>query len=207
MTKSALAATLLLGLAAPVAGHAEVSEQTLGTLSVPDRLETRIGTLDFKAGVPSPETARKAYDAVDFSRALSAYDNSFRGASAYALRAGFHGLGAEDNDIAHLLEADGTSNSLFLTANADTVYYLGAIDLSNGPMVVEQPADAVGTINDMWFDWVVDIGFPGPDRGRGGKYLLVPPGYDGPLPEGGYFVAHAKTDHLLYAARAYLAGR
>ena len=94
--------------------------------------------------------------------------------------------------------------SLFLTANADTVYYLSAIDLSDGPMVIEQPSDAVGAINDMWFSWIIDIGGPGPDRGLGGKYLIVPPGYDGPLPEGGYFVAHSKTDHVLYAARAYL---
>lgn len=43
------------------------------------------------------------------------------------------------------------SNSLFLTANADTVYYLTGLDLSKGPVVVEQPPGAVGTINDMWF--------------------------------------------------------
>ena len=96
------------------------------------------------------------------------------------------------------------ASSLFLTANADTVYYLSAIDLSDGPMVIEQPSDAVGAINDMWFSWIIDIGGPGPDRGLGGKYLIVPPGYDGPLPEGGYFVAHSKTNHILYAARAYL---
>lgn len=51
---------------------------------------------------------------------------------------------------------------------------------------------------------MIDIGFPGPDRGLGGKYLIVPPGYDGPLPEGGYFIAHSQTDHVLYAARGYL---
>ena len=96
------------------------------------------------------------------------------------------------------------ASSLFLTANADTVYYISAIDLSHGPMVIEQPSNAVGTINDMWFSWIIDIGGPGPDRGLGGKYLIVPPGYDGPLPEGGYFVAHSKTNRVLYASRAYL---
>ena len=96
------------------------------------------------------------------------------------------------------------SRSLFLTANTDTVYYLGVINLSKGPMVLEQPPNGLGTINDMWFSWIIDIGRPGPDRGEGGKYLLVPPGYDGPLPEGGYFVAHSKTNRVLYAARAFL---
>ena len=96
------------------------------------------------------------------------------------------------------------SSSLFLTANADTVYYLSVVDLSKGPMVIEQPPKGLGTINDMWFSWIIDIGFPGPDRGEGGKYLIVPPGYDGPLPEGGFYVAHSKTNRVLYAARAFL---
>ena len=139
---------------------------------------------------------------MDFANALAVYNNSFRGASAYALRKGFEELAGPNGVVifSELMDA----SSLFLTANADTVYYLSAIDLSDGPMVIEQPSDAVGAINDMWFSWIIDIGGPGPDRGLGGKYLIVPPGYDGPLPEGGYFVAHSKTDHILYAARAYL---
>ena len=71
-------------------------------------------------------------------------------------------------------------------------------------MVIEQPPKGVGTINDMWFSWIIDIGFPGPDRGEGGKYLIVPPGYDGPLPDSGFHVAHSKTNRVLYAARAFL---
>src|SRR6516225_6277027 len=51
------------------------------------------------------------------------------------------------------------------------------------PALTDQPL-SLGTINDMWFSWIIDIGFPGPDRGEGGKYLILPPGYDGPLPEG-----------------------
>jgi hypothetical protein len=71
-------------------------------------------------------------------------------------------------------------------------------------MVIEQPPNGLGTINDMWFSWIIDIGRPGPDRGEGGKYLLVPPGYDGPLPDGGFFVAHSRTNRVLYAARSFL---
>ena len=71
-------------------------------------------------------------------------------------------------------------------------------------MVIEQPPKSVGTINDMWFSWIIDIGFPGPDRGEGGKYLIVPPGYDGSLPDSGFHVAHSKTNRVLYASRAYL---
>ena len=152
--------------------------------------------------MPSAETAAAVFDTLDFTRALNVYNNSFRGASAYALRKGFEEVAGPNGVVifSELMDA----SSLFLTANADTVYYLSAIDLSGGPMVIEQPSDAVGAINDMWFSWIIDIGGPGPDRGLGGKYLIVPPDYDGPLPEGGYFVAHSKTNHILYAARAYL---
>ncbi|MFQ8433885.1 DUF1254 domain-containing protein [Amaricoccus sp. W119] len=199
------AATLALVLAAavPVGSAAQVAPEIMRSLSAPASVDTSIGTLDFADGVPTEETARRVFDAADFANALAVYNNSFRGASAYALRKGFQSAGAADNDVVIFSELM-DSNSLFLTANADTIYYLSAIDLTAGPMVIEQPPDAVGTINDMWFSWIIDIGGPGPDRGLGGKYLIVPPGYDGPLPEGGYFVAHSKTDRVLYAARAYL---
>lgn len=182
---------------------AQADPEIPAAITTPDKTETRIGTLEFRDGVPTVETTKRVLDTLLFTRALEAFNNSFRGASAYAIREGLHSIGAKDNDVvlfSELMDA----NSLFLTANADTVYYMAAIDLSKGPMVIEQPSMGLGTINDMWFNWVIDIGFPGPDRGEGGKYLLVPPGYEGSLPEGGFFIAHAKTNHLLYAARTYL---
>ena len=177
---TALATTLWLVL--PSVALAQVSEETLQSIAAPESVDTRIGTLDFTDGVPSAETARTVADALAFTRALNVYNNSFRGASAYAIREGLASIGAKDNDVVIFSELMDAS-SLFLTANADTVYYMAAVDLTDGPMVIEQPSDAVGTINDMWFSWVIDIGAPGPDRGLGGKYLIVPPGYDGPLPE------------------------
>jgi len=185
------------------AALAQVPEDTVRSLGAPDKIETSLGALEFKDGVPTAETSQKVYDTLDFTNALSAYNNSFRGASALALVKGFEGIGAGPGDVV-VFEKFMDANSLFLTANADTVYYLTGLDLSKGPVVVEQPPGAVGTINDMWFSWIIDIGGPGPDRGLGGKYLIVGPDYDGPLPEGGYFVAHSKTNFALYAARAYL---
>ena len=96
------------------------------------------------------------------------------------------------------------AKSLFLTANADTVYFLGFIDVSKGPMVFEVPPKVLGALDDMWFRWVTDFGQPGPDRGLGGKYLILPPGYDGPVPEGGYFVSQSRTNRLLIMGRAFL---
>lgn len=198
-----MAAASIAALAGVSAAHADVSEETLKSLGAPDTIETSAGTLEFKDGVPSEATAQKVYDTLDFVRALEAYNNSFRGASALAIVKGFAGIGAEPGDVVIFSELM-DSNSLFLTANADTVYYLTGLDLSKGPVVIEQPSNAVGTINDVWFSWIIDIGGPGPDRGLGGKYLIVGPDYEGPLPEGGYFIGHSKTNFAMYAARAYL---
>ncbi|MEZ5901523.1 MAG: DUF1254 domain-containing protein [Hyphomicrobiaceae bacterium] len=183
--------------------NADVSKETVKSLGAPDKIETNTGALEFENGVPTAKTASRVYDTLDFTRALNAYNNSFRGASALAIVKGCEGIGAKPGDVV-IFSKLMDSNSLFLTANADTVYYLTGLDLSKGPLVIEQPSDAVGTINDMWFSWIIDIGGPGPDRGLGGKYLIVGPDYDGPLPEGGYFIGRSKTNFALYAARAYL---
>lgn len=120
-----------------------------------------------------------------------------------ALLEGFHAAGINDNEILLFSELM-DSESLFLTANADTVYYIGFINLADGPMVLETPPGALGTIDDMWFRWVTDFGRPGPDRGEGGKYLIVGPGYDGYLPEGGFYVAHSGTNRVAILGRSFL---
>lgn len=201
--KRTMALMLLSLVALPGLAVAQTTTKIPAEITTPNKVESRIGTLEYKDGVPTVETAARVRDTLDFTRALNVFNNSFRGASAYALGKGFQSVGAEDNSIlifSDLLD----SRSLFLTGNTDTVYYMGIINLSKGPMVLEQPTNGLGTINDMWFSWIIDIGRPGPDRGEGGKYLIVPPGYDGPLPEGGYFIAHSKTNRVLYAARAFL---
>ena len=66
------------------------------------------------------------------------------------------------------------------------------IDLRKGPLVVEVPPKVLGAINDMWYRWVIDVGITGPDKGKGGKYLLLPPGYKGKVPKG-YIVVRPAT--------------
>ena len=196
---------LLLAASTFLVGSIQITaaDETPSILVTPDKVETRIGTLEFKDGAPSADTVDKVYDTLDFTRGLDAFLNSYGGASAYAIRKGLLGIGAEDNTVTIYPELM-DSKSLFLTANADTVYYFSIVDLTKGPMVIEQPPKGVGTINDMWFQWVIDIGFPGPDRGEGGRYLILPPGYDGPLPDSGFHVARSKTNRVIYASRGYL---
>lgn len=180
-----------------------VSPEVLRSLSTPAEVQTRIGNLTFKDGAPSEATLNAVYDNLTFTHALNAFLNTMGGVSIEAVRKGLESIGVKDNEVliySRLMDA----KSLFLTANADTVYVMGVLDLTKGPMVLEVPPRLLGTIDDHWFRWVIDIGLPGPDRGKGGRYLIVPPGYEGQLPEDGYFIAHAKTNKVLWFGRAFL---
>jgi hypothetical protein len=172
-------------------------------LLIPDKLSTPIGTLNFKDGTPDAKTTEILYDNLDFLHAQNVFLNTYQGASTYALGEGFKSAGANDNEallFSNLMD----SKSLFLTANADGLYFMTILNLEKGPMVVEVPPKTLGTFDDMWFRWIIDAGNPGPDRGMGGRYLIVPPGYNGPLPEGGYYIGHSRTVRLLYFGRAFM---
>jgi hypothetical protein len=194
----------LCGLGAVRPVQAETYPPIPPSLTTPDQVETSIGTLNFRDGIPDQETADKLYDQLDLQRGVSAYLNGLRGVSILAARNGIRAAGVKDNEGVLIFSGLMDAQSLFLTANADTVYFIGNIDLSNGPMVVETPPDTLGLFDDLWFRWVIDFGAPGPDRGLGGKYLLLPPGYAGPLPEGGYFIGHPTTTSVALLGRAFL---
>ncbi|AKF11250.1 DUF1254 domain-containing protein [Sandaracinus amylolyticus] len=180
-----------------------ISPATLRSISTPDSIESAIGTLRFHDGIPRTETAARLYDHLDSVHAQNAYLNGLQAVSTYAIRQGLFDVGVRDNDVlvfSRLMD----SQSLFLTANCDTVYFISMLDVSAGPLVLELPARTLGVIDDMWFRWVGDVGTSGPDRGEGGRYLIVPERYAGPLPEGGFYVLRSKTDHLLLLGRAFL---
>ena len=85
------------------------------------------------------------------------------------------------------------SQALFLTANTTSVYMMLWLEMKKGePMVIETPPDVLGIIDDHWFRYVTDFGRLGPDKNKGGKFLILPPGYEGDVPEG-YHVAKSST--------------
>ena len=152
-------------------------------------MKTRIGTLNFERGFPTEETTQKLYDEMDFQRAVQAFLWSFPAVSFESIRVGIkRDLGADFND---LIIADNFADpkGVWLTANDTTIYGMVNVDLSQGPVVLEVPAGpGVGLIDDFWQRAITDFGLPGPDKGKGGKYLLLPPGYTGEVPKEGYFV-------------------
>ena len=124
-------------------------------ISTPNKVETRLGPLEFKDGAPNTATSAKLYDNLDFTHAFDVFNNTMRGVSIAALHRGFQSAGVKDGEVmifSELMDA----KSLFLTANADTIYYFGALDLAKGPMVLEVPPKALGAIDDQWFRWVVE---------------------------------------------------
>jgi hypothetical protein len=118
--------------------------------------------------MPNKATLEKVFDNLDFTHAFEAFVNTFQAANMAAAHKGLLDIGVKDNEVlvfSTLMDA----KSLFLTANADTVYFVGFIDLTKGPMVFETPPQALGTIDDFWWRWIIDFGNPGPDRGEGGN--------------------------------------
>ena len=206
ITLSELIVVTILGIVVANAQSARAQQKANDTptgITTPDKVDTRIGTMEFKDGMPSKDTVAKIYDNLDFTHAFDAFVNTFQGVNMAAIREANATIGVKDNEIivfSELMDA----KSLFLTANADTVYFIGFLDLSKGPMVLETPPKALGTLDDFWWRWVIDFGAPGPDRGEGGKYLILPPGYDGPVPEGGYFVARSRTTRVAMLGRSFM---
>ena len=166
----------------------------------PDIVQTRIGSLQFIDGVPTTPTSQLIYDHLDFLRGVEVFLNFIPAASLEGLRLGQFERGATQCNQVLLFDHLMDSNPLFLTGNTDTVYCLAFLDLeTDGPTVVEiPPGCGPGTCNDAFFRFVIDMGAPGPDRGQGGKYLIVPPGYESDLPTakqdgGDYFVARSAS--------------
>jgi hypothetical protein len=109
------------------------------------------------------------------------------------------------NTTALLFEELMDSKALWLTPNTTSVYMASWLELGDEPMVIETPPNVLGFINDAWFKYVVDFGNAGPDKGQGGKFLILPPGYKGEVPEG-YHVAKT-TDLWQLGHLARLPGR
>ena len=202
MKKTVLTLALVCISFATFAQHREYAEIPKD-IPTKEKIKSKIGTLLMPNGYPTKETVAKLEDEMMYVNGVQTYVNTMQGISLWAMRKGFIEAGIKDNDFVVFPEMmDG--NQLFLTANMDTYYYMSFIDLSNGPMVFESPVNALGVIDDMWFNWVTDFGIPGSDRGEGGKYLLVPDWYEGTLPDGGYYIRRCKTDHVWVAGRSFL---
>ncbi|HXB92978.1 MAG TPA: DUF1254 domain-containing protein [Puia sp.] len=159
------------------------------------------GGFEFVGGYPTEATVQKAYDEADLNRAIMLYRFFYPSVSFLGTWEGNLANGVVPNKVFAIL--DGTPDQLVFTPNSDTRYAGLAFDLAEyGPMVVELPAGPLMSVaNDLNQLYVMDMGLPGPDKGKGGKHLLLPPGYKGPIPKG-YFTGQATTNRVLLLLRA-----
>jgi hypothetical protein len=170
-------------------------------IAAEETVDTRIGKLTFESGYPSPETVQKLYDEIDFQRASQAY---IWGIPAVGLnewrKAHYDVFGAKNGEMLSYL--DFAEKLGILTPNYTTPYIATFIDLEkSGPMVVELPPGLMaGMILDQWQRVLADLGVVGPDKGKGGKYLILPPGY-GPVEADGYFVVQSPSRDVLAGVR------
>ncbi len=195
MAKPTITATLALALVLSMGqfAAAQVSKEELESISTPDSVMTPIGELKFFDGVPTDDTVEMVYDNLDRMRGVQVFLNTIGGASVYRLRAGNAKIGANKSNRVAISSQLLDSKSLYLTANTSTLYAQVFLDTEiDGPTVIEIPPGMLGLVNDAWFRYVGDLGVIGPDKGKGGKYLVLPPGYKGNVPSG-YFVLRPKT--------------
>jgi hypothetical protein len=155
---------------------------------------------DFKGGFPTPEAAQNARDAADYQRAVTAYRFWYPTVSCEGMINGNRQAGANENQ-AMMIMACGPKQ-VFFTPNSDTPYGAIGLDLRNGPMVIEvPPGQFIGLVDDHNQGWVLDMGLPGPAGNKGGKHLILPPGYTGVVPHG-YFAGRSPTNKALGAIRS-----
>jgi len=149
----------------------------------PNHVGTRIGELEFYDGIPTEATLEKVYENLDFIRGVNVFLNFVPATSIEGMRLGMLDMGLDNYNKVVVMDNLMDAKSLFLTGNASTVYASVILDLErDGATVVEVPAGAgPGTVNDAFFRFVVDMGAPGPDRKKGGMYIILPPDYEGDL--------------------------
>ena len=179
------AVSMTMGITAPYADEITpgYNHKIPAKIMTPEVIDTRIGKLDFDDGRPSKATVQKVYDNLDFARSMETFLNFIPATSIEGIRLGMEELNATRSNQIVVFDNLMDSDPLFLTGNTDTVYASVMLDLErDGATVIEIPPKAgPGTVNDAFFRFVIDMGAPGPDRGKGGIYVILPPDYTGEL--------------------------
>jgi hypothetical protein len=188
--------TLLVGTT--LAAAFALDSQTLGPAPSPANAQT--ASPEFPGGLPTSETIERLYDEADLNRAIQTYKFFYPNISIAGLAAGFEKFGPVNNKKFFILS--GAPNQILFTPNSDTPYAALPLDLRAGPITVELPAGPlIGVANDWNFRWVMDMGVPGPDAGKGGKHIILPPDWKGEDPAG-YYSGQSSTNRVFLIIRS-----
>lgn len=173
------------------------------------KVKTETASVDSTAytfinGYPTSETIQRAYDDADLNRAIQAYKFFYPTVSGEGLIRGNAELKVLPNTVSGTL--DTKPQQIGYTLNSDTPYGPILLDLSSGPFVIDLPAGPLIVVAmDVNQRWVADMGIPGPDAGKGGKHIILPPGYAEKIPAG-YHVWKASSNNLTVGIRSLPVG-
>ncbi|MEH6822631.1 MAG: DUF1254 domain-containing protein [Motiliproteus sp.] len=164
----------------------------------------QLAELPFPGAYPTKESAKTLQQELAFQRAVQTYLWSLPAMNLYSMREGQKKTFGADSNVLAIWKDRIDFNTRVSTANPDVIYAFAWLDLDKqGPMVLDMPPRLQGLLDDMWHRPLTDIGNAGPDKGRGGKYLVLPPGYTGEVPAG-YHSVESPTNGVFVFLRAFL---
>ncbi len=192
------ASWLAIGLPGYAQTDAPVSRETIQTPS---------WEFTFERGLPTKETVGLMYNALDFQRAVEGYIWATPMVHYDEWRRQMkEQLGLDYGDVA-IWDNFCDPKTVGLTPNSTTIYAATHLDSAVGPIVIESPPGALGMIDDIWQRPICDVGPFGPDKGEGGKFLVLPPDFEGDAPSDGYFVVRSPSRVFGYLVRGLVSSR
>ncbi len=174
-----------------------------------------LAELPMEGGYPTSDAAEALAAELFFQRAVQVYLWALPAVNLFAMRESIgHDFGHGYNVMA-VYEKRLKPNTAITTPNSDVIYGLCFVDLSEtGPLVIEAPERVQGLVDDAWHrplpgprieevQYLADIGIPGPDQGKGGKYLIVREGDDPGVDQSGYYVFTSPTNGIYLLLRGF----
>ena len=188
----ALAGCLItLGMAAPVRAQPAPSQF--------------LADLPFRENRPTPKTASVLQSELFFQRATQAYLWALPLVNTLGMKFGSEAVFGAGYNVLPIWKKRLDAKTLVTTPNSDVLYAMSYVDLGkDGPLVMDAPPGLQGILLDFWQrpipveggSFAGDVGLAGPDAGKGGKFLIMPPGYTGPVPDG-HFVYRSQTNKVM----------
>lgn len=197
--------------------HVLFSASLAATLAYAEPASTRtyrfeaLSSLPFTENRPTQETARALRDELLFQRATQAYLWAMPLINTLGMKVGSEKAFGAGYEVLPVWKRRLDAKTRVTTPNSDVIYAMGYVDLGkDGPLVFEAPPNLQGILLDVWQRPIPvdggrffgDVGLPGPDAGKGGRFLLLPPGYEGTVPDG-FFVYRSPTNNVFIFLRAF----
>ena len=163
---------------------------------------------------PTPETSKRLKDELLFQRATQTYLWALPLINTLGMKVGSEKTFGSGYNVLPVWKKRLDARTLVTTPNSDVIYAMSYLDLGrDGPMVFEAAPGLQGILLDFWQRpipgptiggqaFAGDVGLPGPDAGKGGRFLILPPGYDKPVPDG-YFVYRSGTNNVFVFLRSF----